>query len=126
MKKLRVTVAGKVYDVTVEILEEEGQEAARPPPPKQTAPSSVQELAVPVTISPVHAGHKEIKSPLSGRVVTISVQVGQTVKEGDQLMILEAMKMNNYIYAPHGGRISAIPVNVGDAVEEGQPLCIIL
>ena len=123
MKKLRVTVAGKVYDVTVEILEEEGQGTARPS--KQTAPSSVQEPAVPVTISPVHAGHKEIKSPLSGRVVTISVQVGQTVKEGDQLMILEAMKMNNYIYAPHGGRISAIPVNVGDAVEEGQPLFIL-
>lgn len=124
MKKLRVTVAGKVYDVTVEILEEEGQGTARPS--QQTAPSPAQEPAVPVTISPVHAGHREMKSPLSGRVVTISVQVGQTVKEGDQLMILEAMKMNNYIYAPHGGRISAIPVNVGDAVEEGQPLCIIL
>lgn len=124
MKKLRVTVAGKVYDVTVEILEEEGQGSAHPSP--QIAPSSVQEPAVPVTISPVHAGHKEMKSPLSGKVVTISVQVGQTVKEGDQLMILEAMKMNNYIYAPHGGRISAIPINVGDAVEEGQPLCIIL
>lgn len=123
MKKLRVTVAGKVYDVTVEILEEEGQGTAHPS--KQIAPSSVQEPAVPVTISPVHAGHKEMKSPLSGRVVTISVQVGQTVKEGDQLMILEAMKMNNYIYAPHGGRISAIPVNVGDAVEEGQPLFIL-
>ena len=123
MKKLRVTVAGKVYDVTVEILEEEGQETARPC--KQMVPSSAQEPAVPVTISPVHAGHKEIKSPLSGRVVTISVQVEQTVKEGDQLMILEAMKMNNYIYAPHGGRISAIPVNVGDAVEEGQPLFIL-
>ena len=123
MKKLRVTVAGKVYDVTVEILEEEGQETERPS--KQMAPSSAQEPAVPVTISPVHAGHKEIKSPLSGRVVTISVQVEQTVKEGDQLMILEAMKMNNYIYAPHGARISAIPVNVGDAVEEGQPLFIL-
>lgn len=124
MKKLRVTVAGKVYDVTVEILEEEGQETARPS--QQIAPSSAQEPAVPVTISPVHAGHREMKSPLSGRVVTISVQVGQTVKEGDPLMILEAMKMNNYIYAPHGGQISAIPVNVGDAVEEGQALCIIL
>ncbi len=124
MKKLRVTVAGKVYDVTVEILEEEEQETARPS--KQATPSSAQEPVVPVTISPVHAGHKEMKSPLSGRVVTISAQVGQTVKEGDQLMILEAMKMNNYIYAPHEGRISAIPVNVGDAVEEGQPLCIIL
>jgi len=123
MKKLRVTVAGKVYDVTVEILEEEGQETARLS--KQIAPSSAQGPAVPLTISPVHAGHTEIKSPLSGRVVTISAQAGQTVKEGDQLMILEAMKMNNYIYAPHGGRISAIPVNVGDAVEEGQPLFIL-
>lgn len=122
MKKLRVTVAGKVYDVTVEILEDGGQGTARPSP--KIAPSSAQESSVSVTISPVHAGHKEMKSPLSGRVVTISVQVGQTVKEGDPLMILEAMKMNNYIYAPHEGRISAIPVNVGDAVEEGQPLLI--
>jgi biotin carboxyl carrier protein len=122
MKKLRVTVAGKVYDVTVEILEEEGQEAARPP--RQAASSSVQEPAVPVTISSVLAGRKEVKSPLSGRVVTISVLAGQTIKEGDQLMILEAMKMNNYIYAPYGGQIAAIPVKVGDAVEEGQPLVI--
>lgn len=120
MKKLRVTVAGKVYEVTVEILDEEDR--GTPQPSKPVTPPSPEEPAMPVTISPVHAGLREVNSPLSGRVVAISVQAGQTVKEGDRLMILEAMKMNNYIYAPHGGQISAILVKVGDAVEEGQPL----
>lgn len=122
MKKLRVTVGEKVYEVTVEILEENG--LGTPQPAKQVAPPSPQEPSVPVTIPPVHIVPKGITSPMAGRVVTISVQVGQTVKEGDPLMVIEAMKMNNYIYAPQGGQISTILVKVGDAVEEGQQLLI--
>ncbi len=79
---------------------------------------------MPVTIVPVHATQKEVHSPLSGRVVALSVQVGQSVKEGDQLILLEAMKMNNYVYAPQAGQIASILVKVGDAVEEGQPLLL--
>lgn len=124
MKKLRVTVAGKVYEVTVEVLEDNG-DCARPPS-KQVAPSPVQEPAMPVAVSPVHAESKDVTSPLAGQVVAISVQVGQIVKERDKLMVLEAMKMHNYMYAPRDGSISAIHVKVGDVVEEGQPLATIV
>lgn len=124
MKKLRVTVAGKVYEVTVEVLEDNGDGA--PPPSKQIAPSPIQEPAMPVAISPVHVESKDVASPLAGHVVAISVQAGQIVKERAPLMVLEAMKMNNYIYAPRDGRVSAIHVKVGDVVEEGQPLATIV
>ena len=122
MKKLRVTVAGKVYEVTVEILEEDG--SSSPQPSRQIAPPSPQEQVTPVTIPPVHIAPKGIVSPMAGRVVAISAQVGQTVREGDQLIIIEAMKMNNHLYAPQGGQISAILVKIGDAVEEGQQLLL--
>lgn len=127
MKKLRVTVAGKVYEVIVEVLEEDEHEPSHPA--KYATPSSIHELTVPAAPSLVSAVSKEpgnVASPLAGRVVSLSVQAGQTVKEGDQLMVLEAMKMNNYIYAPRSGKISAILVKTGDVVEDGQALFTLL
>ncbi len=122
MKKLKITVSGKVYEVLVEILEDEAQ--ATPAPPKHLSTPTGQGDAMPVTIVPVHATQKEVRSPLSGRIVALSVQVGQSVKEGDRLLLLEAMKMNNYVYAPQAGQIASILVKVDDAVEEGQPLLL--
>ncbi|MBI2470245.1 MAG: biotin/lipoyl-binding protein [Planctomycetes bacterium] len=127
MKKLRVTVAGKVYEVIVEVLEEDEHGPAHTA--KHTTASSIHELTAPAAPSLVHAVSKEpgnVASPLAGRVLAIPVQAGQTVREGDQLMVLEAMKMNNYIYAPRSGKISAILVRAGDVVEEGQALFTIL
>ena len=108
MKKLKVTVDGKAYHVTVEPLDKNDSppKASDPAPPAQNpAPKS---MAVP--------------SPLAGKVVTIHVQAGQTVKKDDPLMVLEAMKMNTYLYAPQNGNIAGILVSEGDAVEEGQSL----
>jgi len=59
---------------------------------------------------------------LAGRVTAVVVKAGQTIKEGDHLLTLEAMKMNTFVFAPKSGTISEIKVAVGDAVEEGQPL----
>lgn len=123
MKKLRITVAGKVYEVTVEVLEEDNRDTSHPTKPVTS--SSIHEPAVLALSSPAHAivkGSENVTSPLAGRVVAISVHIGQTIKEGDQVMILEAMKMNNYIYAPRSGQISGIFVKIGDIVEEGQSL----
>ena len=105
MKKLKVTVDGKTYHVTVEPLDKNDSppEAPDPAPPAQNSG-----MAVP--------------SPLAGKVVTIHVQTGQTVKKDDPLMVLEAMKMNTYLYAPQNGDIAGILVSEGDAVEEGQSL----
>lgn len=134
MKKLKVTVDGKVYEVSVEI---EG-EAAAPVAPAPVAPVASAPIApAPVAPAPVAApapaaapaavpaGASGVPSPLAGKVVSIDTKVGATVKDGDQILTIEAMKMNTYIYANKAGTVSAINVNVGDGVEEGQVLAVI-
>lgn len=136
MKKLKVTVDGKVYEVTVEI---EGDVASAPSAvPAAPAPvASASVASAPVAPAPapapapaaapasVPSGASGVPSPLAGKVVSIDVKVGAAVKDGDQILTIEAMKMNTYIYANKTGTISAINVNVGDGVEEGQVLAVI-
>ena len=125
MKKLRVTVEGKSYDVLVEILSESTPPAGTaiksttmlqqshvdaPPAPAHVAPSAVASAA------------GDIPSPLSGKVVSIDVKVGDAVNQGAQVATVEAMKMNTYIYSPKTGKVAAILVNPGDGVNEGSPL----
>ena len=64
----------------------------------------------------------EIKAPIPGLILEISVSVGQEVSEGDNLLILEAMKMENTFQSPRAGVIKSIAVNKGDAVDKGQLL----
>jgi biotin carboxyl carrier protein len=129
IKKLRVTVDGKSYDVTVDMPDESfGSSGARPPVvhPVQhpcapaPAPAPVAPRPPVAAAAPVAPG--DIPSPLSGRVTAIIVQAGQTVKEGDHLITLEAMKMNTFVLAPSAGKVAEIKVAVGDAVDEGQAL----
>lgn len=136
MKKLKVTVDGKVYEVTVEI---EGDVASAPsavpaaPAPVASAPVAPAPVAPAPAPAPapaaapasVPSGASGVPSPLAGKVVSIDVKVGAAVKDGDQILTIEAMKMNTYIYANKTGTISAINVNVGDGVEEGQVLAVI-
>jgi acetyl-CoA carboxylase biotin carboxyl carrier protein len=68
---------------------------------------------------------EEVTSPVSGKVWKILVKAGDLVQEEDELMILEAMKMENLVYAPVGGKIGAIKVAEGDQVEPNQVLVII-
>jgi acetyl-CoA carboxylase biotin carboxyl carrier protein len=68
---------------------------------------------------------EEITAPVSGNVWKILVKVGDAVQTEDELMILEAMKMENPIYAPVDGKIAAIEVAVGDQVEANQVLMVI-
>jgi len=129
MKRLRVTVEGKVYDVLVEMLEEAGSPAGNPVP--ASTPVAAPVAAAPAAPAPaapaavtVHktAGAGDIVSPLAGKVVSIDVKVGQAVDEGTQVATLEAMKMNTYVYAPRAGRVTAVVANPGDGVEEGAVL----
>lgn len=125
MKKLRVTIDGKAYEVLVELLDEAGAPAATKPAPA-AAPVLAAAVAAPVSSAAVPRGVAsaagDIPSPLAGKVVSIDVKAGQTVAEGAQVATVEAMKMNTYIYAPKGGAVTAILVNPGDGVEEGTPL----
>ncbi len=124
MKKLRITVEGKAYEVLVEILDEAGSPTV---PPRAVAPV----LAAPAAAAPRAAtpavtrgagGSGEVVSPLAGKVVSLDVRIGQTVAEGAQVATVEAMKMNTYIYASKAGTVSEILVNPGDGVEEGAVL----
>ena len=127
MKRLRITIGDKTYDVLVETLDVTGNPVAGSPSPASAASVTTEPLA-PASVAPASVGASAssqpgvVLCPLGGNVVVLEVTVGQEVQEGDQLVVLEAMKMNTYIYAPESGKIVEVFVNVGDAVQEGQPM----
>lgn len=126
IKKLRVTVDGRSYDVTVEMADDAAPAARPAAPPVLSAPVAPAVMAAPPPPPPTApkpgAGANDVPSPLTGRVVAVVAQAGQEVKEGDHLLTLEAMKMNTLINAPRAGTVKEVKIAVGDAVEEGQAL----
>ena len=115
MKTLRITVNGTPYDVQVEEVSGGAAPAAPPAAPAPRAPPA------PKAPAPA-AGAEVISSPMPGTIMSIDVKVGQAVKKGDILVILEAMKMENEIMAPHDATVAAVHVNKGDSVESGTAL----
>lgn len=90
------------------------------------APAPVSESGAPVVSKPtVTASAGAVKSPLPGVVLSVSVKVGDTVKTGQKLLVLEAMKMENNIDADRDGKVIAVKVGKGDSVLEGAELVII-
>ncbi len=127
MKKLRVTVEGKIYEVLVEILDEGAPSAPSPtvaayPSAPIAAPINAAASAPVPTRPSLTDGAGDVPSPLAGKIVTIDVKAGQSVEDGAQVATIEAMKMNTYIFAPKAGRITEVLVNPGDGVEEGTVL----
>jgi biotin carboxyl carrier protein len=120
MKKLRITIEGKAYEVLVEALD---AQPARAVAPVATLPVSAPIVAPPPAPKPVVAsGPGMVTSPLAGKVVAVDVKVGDTVAAEQNLMTIEAMKMNTYIPAPKAGTITEVLVKAGDAVDEGAVL----
>ncbi len=114
-----VAVNGTNYNVELVNPEEELSFVARPV--AATAPAAPKANPAPAA-APVKggaAGKNAVKSPLPGVVVGINVNVGDTVKKGQTVAILEAMKMENNIPAPADGKVASIDVNVGDSILEG-------
>lgn len=68
---------------------------------------------------------EEILAPLSGKIIAINIEVGQSVEEDEEIFIIEAMKMETPVFAPCDGAIKAIKVKVGDSVEEDAVLALI-
>ena len=112
MKKYKVNVNGTVYEVEIE--EMTGAPAA--------APAAAPVAAAPA--APAGAGER-VAAPMPGNILSVNVAAGDTVKKGQVLMILEAMKMENEIMAPCDGKVTAVAVTKGAAVESGALLCTI-
>ncbi len=117
MKNYTITVNGKVYEVTVE----EGFGGKSGGAVVESRPSVQTEGPKPVQQA-VSAGNMQVKAPMPGKILEIKVSVGQPVKRGEVMMILEAMKMENEIVAPADGRVVSIQASAGMAVESGDIL----
>lgn len=115
MKNYTITVNGNVYDVTVE---ENGAGAAPKAAPK--APKAAPAPKAPAKAA--GAGSVEVKAGAAGKVFKIEANVGQSVKKGDAVVIIEAMKMEIPVVAPEDGTVASIDAAVGDAIEAGAVL----
>lgn len=129
--KYKVTLNNRTYEVEVEagramLIDE--YEAYAPAPIAPAAPVAAAPVAAaPAAAAPdvsVAAG-EVVKSPMPGNILKINVSLGQKVNEGDALLILEAMKMENEVVAPKSGTIAQIIVSKGAVVETGAPLIVI-
>ncbi len=110
MKNYKVNVNGTEYVVSIELISEEEAKASAP----AAAPA------------PAASGEGEaVNSPMPGTILDVKVKVGDTVKAGQVLMILEAMKMENEIMAGCDGTVTSVGVTKGQSVENGTPLCTI-
>lgn len=120
MKSYSITVNGTVYDVTVEEKGAGAAPAAAPAPAAKpaAAPAPAAKPAAPAG----KAGSVEVNAPMPGKILSVKASAGQTVKKGEVILLLEAMKMENEVVAPQDGTIASINVNSGDMVESGDVL----
>ena len=118
MKNYTITVNGNVYDVVVEEGASTGAVAATP----KAAPKAVPKAAPAAPKATGGAGSVKIEAGAAGKVFKVEAKVGQAVKKGDAVVILEAMKMEIPVVAPQDGTVASIDVAVGDAVEAGATL----
>lgn len=143
MKKLRITVDGRAYDVAVEELADDGVANSNGAPavvpplpmPKVSAPAAAAPAAAaPAAASPSTrpaanwptrspaSGGKDVVSQISGMVIEVDVAVGATVTEGQRLVTIEAMKMNTYVLAPFAGTVTEVLAAKGKSVLAGDVL----
>ena len=121
MKNYTITVNGNVYDVTVE---EKGAGASPAAAPVMAAAPAAPKAApaAPAPKASAGAGAIEVKAGAAGKVFKIEASVGQSVKKGDAVVIIEAMKMEIPVVAPEDGTVASIDAAVGDPVEAGAVL----
>ena len=109
MKYYNITVNGVAYSVSVEETAAGAAPVAAAPVAAPAAPAGA-------------AGAVAVKAPMPGNILDVKVSAGASVKAGDVLVILEAMKMENEILAPQDGTVASVNVNKGDTVNSGDVL----
>ena len=128
--KYKVTLNNRVYEVEVEMSQAmliDEYDAVAPAAPAPAAPAVVSAASAAPAAAPAAAlaSGEVVKSPMPGNILKINVAPGQKVEEGDVLIVLEAMKMENEIVATKSGTVAQIAVSKGAVVETGAPLMVI-
>ena len=119
MKKFNVTVNGNKYEVEVEEIGGSVTSVAPVAPVAAPVPAPAPVAAPKATGT---AGSVKVEAPMPGTVLKVNVKVGDSVKQGDTVLVLEAMKMENEIAAPSDGVVASINVSQGATVETGDVL----
>lgn len=135
MKKYKITVNGKSYEVEVEdmggSMDTASGQVVKPTTAPVSNPAPSVTTAAPVkkaepkkaeTPKPVPQGAETVEAPMPGTILDIKVSQGDEVQEGQVLLVLEAMKMENEIVAPRAGKVAAVNTTTGAAVDAGDAL----
>ena len=130
--KYKVTLNGRTYEIEVEagkamLLDE--YEAIVPSAPAAAPAAAPVAAAAAAPAAPAAApapvAGEAVNAPMPGTILKVNVTAGQAVKEGDLLVVLEAMKMENEIFAPKAGTVAQVLVNKGSSVDTGATLVVI-
>ena len=131
--KYKVTLNGRTYEVEVEagkamcVAEYEAFVPAAPAPvaAPAAAPVTAAPAAAPAAAAPAAVAGEAVTAPMPGNILKVNVTAGQAVKEGDLLLVLEAMKMENEIFAPCNGTVAQVLVSKGSTVDTGATMVVL-
>jgi len=123
MRKFNIKVNGKAYEVEVDEIG--GAPSAAVPVSAPVAPVAPSTPATPAATDTAPTGSTEVNAPMPGTILSVAVSKGDTIKEGDVLCVLEAMKMENEIKATCSGKVVAVGVAKGATVNSGDLIAAI-